>query len=159
MIIRPATPGDLGFCHDCARLFSGETRYPVTYDAQTSQKTFWAYLNDPLRAILIADAGGIPVGGVMLVCSHEFADRPFCYIVKLFVVPQARGSAAGRLLMQATADWATKAGCSHVFANAGASISAHLDTLAGNLYRRCGFTVAGAAYVRTLSPTHPERNT
>ncbi|MEQ9487475.1 MAG: GNAT family N-acetyltransferase [Alphaproteobacteria bacterium] len=157
MIIRPATPADLGFCHDCARLFSEETQYPVLYDAQTSQRTFWAYINDPLRDILIAEADGIPLGGVMLVCSHEFSERPFCYIVKLFVLPLARGSTAGRLLMQATADWAAKAGCSHIFANAGASISARHDSVAGNLYRRCGFADAGAAFVKALDPNQPER--
>ena len=159
MNIRPATPGDLGFCHMCARHFIASTRYTLQYDAEKSQRSFWTYITDPNRTLLIAEEGATPIGGVMLACSYEFTVQPFCYLIKLFVLPEARGSAASRLLLSSTEDWARQMNCSHVFANAGAAISRDLDTIAGNLYRRVGFSDAGDAFVLPLSQTQEERKT
>jgi GNAT superfamily N-acetyltransferase len=91
--------------------------YETDLDPAVTEVT-WARLLDPDEAMgaLVAEVDGEVAG----LCHHLFhrstwAVGPYCYLEDLFVAPEARGSGAGRALIEATAEVARAAGAEKLY--------------------------------------------
>jgi len=141
-MIRPATINDLEAMVVLAERFIGETNYEVEFDAEKSRHHLAFYLLMPNLKILVADENGI-VGGAMMAVSHEFQKRPFGYVSKFFVAPEARNWGIGRSLIEATIAWLKEQGVSHIFSTATAGLDEMNQRLFVNLLKKYGFRDCG----------------
>lgn len=91
--------------------------YETVLDPAVTEVT-WSRLLDPDEPMgaLVAAGDGHVVG----LCHHvlhpsTWAVGPYCYLEDLFVAPEARGTGAGRALIEATADAAVAAGAEKLY--------------------------------------------
>ncbi|MBI1262049.1 MAG: GNAT family N-acetyltransferase [Rhizobiales bacterium] len=90
------------------RLWAGYlTFYKSTLTPEVSDNT-WARILDPageIIGLMAVDADDAPVGFAHAIPHAGTWDpRPVCYLEDLFVAPEARGSGAGRALIEALAE-------------------------------------------------------
>jgi len=70
----------------------------------------------PAWGAMARDAGGRAIGFVnWLTHPSTWTDGPYCYLEDLFVSSHARGSGAGRALIETVTAWARRNGCSQVY--------------------------------------------
>ena len=81
--------------------------------------TAWARLNDPVEpmfALVAEDEAGKLIGFVHCVLHRgTWSIGNFCYLEDLFVAPEARGSGAGRALIEAVYARADALDCGRVY--------------------------------------------
>lgn len=92
--------------------------YETTLEAAVTDTT-WARLLDPAEpmfALIAEDAAGALIGFAHCVRHRgTWAIGDFCYLEDLFVAPEARGSGAGRALIEAVYARADGLGCARVY--------------------------------------------
>ncbi|MFE6736707.1 GNAT family N-acetyltransferase [Microbacterium sp. NPDC057650] len=130
--IAPITPDDFD---EWFALWNGYlTFYESTLDDETTAATF-ARLVDPasgIHGVLARDDDGTAIGLVhWLTHPATWTATDYCYLEDLFVAPDARGTGAGRLLIEHVRDWAEQNGSAKVY-----WLTAESNTTARALYDR-----------------------
>lgn len=141
--IRRAVDDDLNELLYFADRSNDESSYNVKFCSKASRAFFKTHLDHPIADIIVAEYEGSIVGGTMLAYSSEFHEQPFCYVNKFWVSPMARGSDAGRQLLQAVLKWAKHHNCSHVFTTATAGLDEKNQQLFINLMKKGGMKEDG----------------
>jgi GNAT superfamily N-acetyltransferase len=115
LVIRPLEPGDRAAWDPLWRGYL--VFYEEDLPEEVTDLTWSRFFEDaePMGAI-----GAFLDGDLIGFCHHLFhrstwAKGPYCYLEDLFVSPEARGSGAGRALIEATADLARAAGAEHLY--------------------------------------------
>lgn len=148
--IREAMPGDLPDLVDLARAATDESSYNIEFDQFQAAAYIQSVLWDNDFGVLLAYDGPRVVGVVQLASSLEYHTKPFCYVMKFWVLPTARRTDAARQLAEKTLDWAQVHGCSHIFVTATAEIDPREQRLFINLMRRQGFVDGGPVLHKEL---------
>lgn len=132
--IRPLGRGDEA---EWRRLWRGYLDfYKTLLDEKTTSATFERLLSDNRFFCLVAE-GDPGLQGLVHCVVHPatWSMRDYCYLEDLFVSPEARGSGAGRALIEAVYDRATKEGFDRVYwltHQSNAAARALYDKLASN---------------------------
>ena len=113
-----------------------------------SPERFAEYLADPARVLFVAERSGVPgaLGYAMLVMGEPadadvraaITHHPTAELSKIYVLPDAHGGGASRLLMAATLDAARAAGVNGVWLGVN-----QLNVRAQRFYAKSGFTRVG----------------
>lgn len=93
------------------------TFYESEVPGDVSDSTFARILaDDELHGAIARDASGRPIGLVhWLTHPATWSTGTYCYLEDLFVDPEARGSGAGRALIEHVRSWAAEHGASKVY--------------------------------------------
>jgi ribosomal protein S18 acetylase RimI-like enzyme len=151
---RIAGPEDAVALHDIAARTFALACPPGTTDADIaafvaahlSVEKFEQYLADELRTLLLAEAGGLPVGYSMLV-DGPIADDDVRAVVeektsielsKFYVALDSHGSGAAAALMAATVEAAAATGAESCWLGVN-----QLNARAARFYEKNGFAVVG----------------
>lgn len=114
--IHPLTPADFA---EWNPLWQGYLRfYEAALDDELTRLTFERLTSDgfPMHGFLARDEAGRAVGMVNWVTHPAtWARGDYCYLEDLFVVPEERGTGAGRALIEAVYAAAAKLGCANVY--------------------------------------------
>lgn len=91
--------------------------YQVEIPDSVTART-WTRLLDPDEPVFgaLAIAGGTAIGMVHWIFHRStWSDGPYCYLEDLYVVPEQRGTGAGRALIEHVYAAARAAGCSQTY--------------------------------------------
>ncbi len=113
--IRPAVGSDLDSIIGFIRALADYER--LADAVRLSPETLEAHLFGPrpMAEVLIAEMEGAAVGFALFFHNFStFEGRPGIYLEDLFVTPAARGSGAGRALLQSLAALALERGCARL---------------------------------------------
>lgn len=114
LVIRPLQPDERA---DWEPLWQG---YLTFYESQVTPETtdvLWQRLHDPSEPMFVLGAfsGGRLVGMVQYLFHRScWTIGDYCYLQDLFVIPQVRGSGAGRALIEAVEQAARAHGASRM---------------------------------------------
>lgn len=104
---------------DWEPLWQGYLRFYETELGDEISRLTFARLTDPqepMHGFLARDEAGQAIGLVNWITHRATWTRGnYCYLEDLFVVPDARGSGAGRALIEAVYDGARELGCPQVY--------------------------------------------
>ena len=143
---REAVANDLAQLVALARAFVAESDYGWTFSELLARHAFETRFADKRSAILVTDdAAGIS-GGVMVAHDREFHTQRIGYIEKLYVYPRARGTRAGRALIEAADLWFRDHLVWSAFATATAGVGQ--DQRFVNLLGKVGFRQIGPTLLR-----------
>lgn len=110
--VRFATEADLTTIRD---FIFGLARYErLEHDCHATEEALAATLFGPrsYAEVLIAEIDGKPVGFALFFHNYStFLAKPGLYLEDLFVIPEARGCGAGKLLFTRLAQVAVERGC------------------------------------------------
>ena len=137
---RAATPEDLPVLLALAETFVAESALGYRFDGASAERAFWLYLVEPTADVLVV-GGSSRLAGVAIVTDDHFIAEPIGYLIKFYVVPDARGTGAGRALIGACVDWFDKRGCVDAWATATAGIGQDPAFVA--LMGKAGFSPVG----------------
>ncbi len=92
------------------------TFYRASLTPETTETT-WQRLLDPAETVkgFVAEVDGELVGFTHYLMHRSTWADWYCYLEDLFVAPDGRGEGTGRLLIEAVADEARKAGAKHLY--------------------------------------------
>lgn len=138
--VRKATGDDLPALMEAGRVFCAESRWPIAFDPTRAEHTIRAYLTLPIATVLIVEDDGKFLGGAMLVLEWDCQDKPFGMWGKFYMLPDARGTPASRMLAKACVGWFDEQGCVASFTGATANVGN--DKLFANLMRKVGYKEA-----------------
>lgn len=100
--VRPLLPSDEA---EWRALWNAYLEFYGTLVPEEVYSTTFARLTDPAvpnQFALLAEAGGRPIGLVHAIFHpHNWRIEDVCYLQDLYVVPEARGTGAGRALIEA----------------------------------------------------------
>lgn len=130
------------------KTFIDESALNLTYNQARSMEYLYSLINDAESAIFIQYHNDKPVGGAIANASREFHDEALGYLVKMYVLPEARGTTVGRSLAQEITDWFDHMGCVMSYASATAAIGQ--DKAFINLLGKYGFKPNGEVLIRQL---------
>lgn len=124
--------------------------YETKLPAATTDATF-ASLTDPdveIYGALAHDATGTAIG---LAHWHAhpgtWSTKRYCYLEDLFVDPGARGTGAGRALIEHVREWARQTDCAKVYWH-----TMHTNTVARALYDKVAAHKGEITYEMALEP-------
>ena len=138
---RAATPEDLPVLLALAETFVAESALGYRFDAASAERAFWLYLVEPATDVLVV-GGASGLAGVAIVATDDhFIAEPTGYLIKFYVLPDARGTGAGRALIGACADWFDDRRCIDAWATATAGIGQDPAFVA--LMGKAGFSPVG----------------
>lgn len=140
VFVRMATLDDLPMLMAMGQQFVDESRWGVKFDPARAEHTIRAYITLPIAAVLLAEHEGKCLGGAMLVLEWDCQDKPFGMWGKFYMLPEARGTRASRMLARACVDWFDAKGCVASFTGATANIGN--DRLFANLMKKVGYVEA-----------------
>lgn len=123
-----------------------ETDYSVTYNPEGAQQYLWLLLNDPDTAIFVNYDEDTLRGFAIVSRDKEFQNEYFGYLSKLYVLPEGRGTTAGRELMQEITEWFDENGCIVSFATPTAGIGQ--DRAFVNLLGKYNYNPTGEILLR-----------
>lgn len=129
-----------------ARRFIEESKYPITFDEDNNAKYLWGLFNDPESAIIVNYKDNVFAGAAILTRDTESHKEFFGYIVKFYVMPEARGTGVARELMQEVVQWFDNTDCVVSFAQATANIGQ--DRRFANLLKKVGYVELGSNLIR-----------
>jgi GNAT superfamily N-acetyltransferase len=113
--IRAAAPGDIVLIHDLILALAAYERlsHEVRADRATLERNLFG--PSPRAEVLIAEVSERPVGFALFFHNFStFEGRPGVYLEDLYVVPEARGSGAGRALLRRLAQIAIERDCARL---------------------------------------------
>lgn len=113
--IRPAVPVDLDLIVGFIRALAEYER--LAHEVRLDRDTLGTYLfgDRPMAEVLIAEIDARPIGFALFFHNFStFEGRPGLYLEDLFVIPDARGSGAGKALLSALARLAIERGCARL---------------------------------------------
>ena len=99
------------------------------------------YASLPHHALFLAREGSAPVGVATVTANFGLEYAWAAELEDLYVVPERRGRGIARLLVEASAAWARRKGCSSLLVTVTPE-GQHRHDLVG-LYRRLGFADRG----------------
>lgn len=142
--VRPVEPGDEAAWR---RLWRGYLDYYETELPEAVYATSFARLTDPVVTDyhgLLAVMDGEPVGLVHYIFHrHGWQIEDVCYLQDLYVAPEARGTGAGRALIEAVYAAADAAGRPNVY-----WLTQEFNATARRLYDRIGTATPFVKYRR-----------
>lgn len=147
MSVRLATHSDIPAILAMAEFFVGESAYGMQFDREQAAGYLAMLLDYPRAAVLINDEA---TAGIIATIAHDWCKQPLCYVEKLFLMPQTRGSGVARSLVAAAVEFGRQHGCSHVFATATAGMGDGVAQLFTNLFRKFDFEQSGPVLFRSL---------
>jgi len=125
-------------------------KYLIFYEAElppAQMEANWARLMDPAtdpHGLVAVDGGGNMIGIThYLFHASTWTMGPYCYLQDLYVDEAARGTGAGRALIEAVYAAADDAGASQVY-----WLTQHFNDTARRLYDRVGKTTPFIKYNR-----------
>jgi GNAT superfamily N-acetyltransferase len=113
--IRDAVPGDIGTIHDFILALADYEK--LRHEARADRDSLERYLFGPrpMAEVLIAEQDGVAIGFALFFHNFStFEARPGVYLEDLFVVPEARGSGAGKALLRRLAQIAIERDCARL---------------------------------------------
>ncbi len=113
--IREAVAADIGTIHDFILALADyeRLRHEVRADRASLEK--YLFGPRPMAEVLIAEAEGAPIGFALFFHNFStFEGKPGLYLEDLFVIPQARGSGAGKALLRRLAQIALARDCARL---------------------------------------------
>ncbi len=147
MSVRLATADDIPAVLAMAEAFVGESDYGMVFDSERSADYLALLLQQPDVLVLIGDDGQ---AGIIATVASDWCAQPVCYVEKLFVMPEARGSGVARALVAAAVEFARQHHCSHIFATATAGMGDNVGRLFSNLFRKFAFNDCGPVLFRKI---------
>lgn len=113
--IRPATPGDLDCIIGFIRALADYEKLAHEVRADREELARHLFGPRPMAEVLIAETDGAPIGFALFFHTFStFEGKPGLYLEDLFVVPEARGSGAGKALLARLARIAVERGCARL---------------------------------------------
>lgn len=109
-----------------------------------------AFIADDRAEALAVESGGHFVAGALVHWRRDFTAERIGYIVKFYVLPEARGTSAARRLTRACADWFDAQGVTAAFAACAGALNARQTRLYENLMARAGFVRCGPMLAREV---------
>lgn len=149
MISRLAVETDLPKLVDLGREFMTEGRWGWTYNDRNAARTFLLSIIHPECDVVIIDNDGEIVGACIVSYENDFQVERVGDIVEFYISKSARGSGAGRMLLDASCEWFDKQGCVNVFVKATGNIE-NAGKAFQNLFAKQGFKVFSDVMVRGL---------
>lgn len=149
MIGRLATENDLPKLVDLGREFMTEGRWGWTYSDSRAAKTFLTSILHPECDTVVVEEDGRLLGAAVLSYENDFQIENVGDIVEFYVVKDARGTGAGRMLLDAACEWFDKHNCVNVFVKATGNIE-NAGKAFQNLFAKQGFQVFSDVLVRGL---------
>ena len=131
---------------DAVMMFSNETGYTVEYSSGKALADIWRVYNSPDTAIFCNYKDNKLAAVAFCQLDNLFMVNTFGYIVKFYVMPEARGTTAARELMQEITDWFDAQGVTDSFSTATANIGRNQHYI--NLLRKFGYSECGVALHR-----------
>lgn len=113
--IRAARPDDIDTIIAFIRALAEYER--LAHEVKADRATLFNHLFGPrsMAEVLIADSDGAPVGFALFFHNFStFEGRPGIYLEDLFVAPEARGSGAGKALLQRLARLTLERDCARL---------------------------------------------
>lgn len=143
-MIRPATLLDLpAIGRLCARFHAESAQAHVPYDADKVARVATGLMDHPRGLVLVAERGGLVVGGLFAVAEEMFySEALFSIPLGTFVAPRHRGGMTGPRLIRAYVDWAKALGVACI--NDGV-VSGITPARTIKLYQAIGFVPVGIA--------------
>ncbi len=130
--IKPLSPADHD--HWLALWLGYQTFYKVQLPAQVNQSTWERIHTGRIQAVGAYNQASRLVGFAHFLYHEDtWSLSPACYLEDLFVEPGLRGSGCGRLLVEAVASAAVKAGAHKTY-----WLTHETNTVARQLYDRLG---------------------
>ncbi len=126
--------------------FCNETGYTAEYSSGKALADIWKVYNAPNTAIFCNYRNDKLAAVAFCQLDDLFMVNTFGYIVKFYVMPEARGTTAARELMQEITDWFDEQGVTDSFSTATANIGLNKHYV--NLLRKFGYTECGVALHR-----------
>lgn len=148
MTVRLATRDDIEAILIMAKFFCGESDYGMEYDEQAS-RDYLELLFEHLDEVAIFVNDDVTAATIATI-SQDWCKRPVCYVEKLFLMPNARGSGIARELIEQVILFAAKHNCSHVFSTATAGMGERVERMFINLFRKYGFAGCGTTIVKVM---------
>lgn len=113
--IREAVPADIATIH--AFILALADYEKLAHEVKADRASLEKYLFGPrpMAEVLIAEREGEPIGFALFFHNFStFEGRPGLYLEDLFVVPEARGSGAGKALLRRLAQIALDRDCARL---------------------------------------------
>lgn len=145
MIERKANINDIPQLLEVTKSFLLESQWGWTYNEANSINSFLLAITHDDMDVIVVDDSGIKAVSV-LSTESDFTNEIVGDIVEFYVMPDARGTGAGRALLKASCDWFDEKGCVNVFVKATANIGN--DTAFINLFKKYNFNVFSKVLVR-----------
>jgi GNAT superfamily N-acetyltransferase len=146
-IIRVATTADIPAILKAAEFFVSESSYGMEFDAQNATEYLELILNHDDAVVFISDdARAILIATI----ATDWCKKPVCYVEKLYISPEHRGTGVSRVLVSALLNFAKLRECSHVFCTATAGMGDRVSKLFENLFAKSGFTACGQVIVKEM---------
>ncbi|EQB31009.1 GNAT family N-acetyltransferase [Sphingobium ummariense] len=115
LIIREAVPADIAAIHGFILALADYEK--LAHEVKADRATLEKYLFGPrpMAEVLIAEREEGPIGFALFFHNFStFEGRPGLYLEDLFVVPEARGSGAGKALLRRLAQIALDRDCARL---------------------------------------------
>lgn len=113
--IRFAEPADIGTIHAFILALADYEKLRHEVRADPDELARHLFGPRPMAEVLIAEREGAPIGFALFFHNFStFEGKPGLYLEDLFVVPQARGSGAGKALLARLASLAVERGCARL---------------------------------------------
>jgi GNAT superfamily N-acetyltransferase len=151
-VFEPASVADAAELADLGALFFAETGYAqrgVVYDRDRACAALTDALHRGTSPHVVVRVGGKIVGLLSYVLDHTFCERPIACMTKIYVVPEHRASAIGRVLLGLAAATAADVDGACMFLASFSSEIKETKTLE-NLFARAGFERVGSVMARAL---------
>jgi GNAT superfamily N-acetyltransferase len=145
--VRLATAADVPAILAMVEAFVRESDYGMTFDSERSADHLAVLLDHPEVAVFMDDERP---AAMIVAIQHAWCVQPECYVEKLFLMPEARGTGVARSLVAAAVEFARQHNCSHIFATATAGMGDIVGRLYTNLFAKFGFQGCGPVLCRSM---------
>lgn len=132
-----------------ARDFLAESAWDWQFDEDHARQRLRGFIHSQDADVLgiVCDDSGL-VAWATVLASPDFTVEPIAFVAKFYVARPARGTWAGRMLVEAIVRWANVKGAAAVFATSTAGIGENRQF--ENLLAKKGFVHDGPTLVRVM---------
>lgn len=146
-VIRVATVEDIPALLKLAEKFVSESSYGMEFDQARSEECLLTLIAHPDSVVYVSDSvDGVIIASVV----HDWCVKPVCYVEKMYVSLEARGTGIARVLVSSVINFAKMRDCSHIFASNHATLSRRIGTMFENLLVKNGFFDSGKNFVKVV---------